>query len=424
MSKSMLLGAVGRQAIAIATLSLLPLSSAWAQGATASGDDVSGVGKIGKLHDNIRRAQLRESLYQEVSGLYADYTKWKTGVQNATNVSFSMDVSALQQWGLSGGGSPALQFIAAPSIDWTVFSSKQWGTGSVQIYYAAVPKYPTSQNAADIQSNLGLITSINDYDSRSMNFSQLTYTQATPDNKWLLTVGQYPMFNFDGNAYLGNQQQNFNNYILAQNGTATYPLTGWGAYLQFNATGDIQFAAGLQATNNVLGQTLTTSGIGDNCCAWFGYVQWTPSIRGLGSSQYSLSYFDTPALPGQPSSRNWSINAVQNLNSTWAVFARANGASGYVTPIRQSYALGGAMNNPLNRSATDQIGLAVGYSDVAPPPTNPSNARNEKIVSAYWTWTLFGGLLLTPSAQVIFDPGLNPDKDSVTVLSLRATFMF
>ena len=82
------------------------------------------------------------------------------------------------------------------------------------------------------------------------------------------------------------------------------------------------------------------------------------------------------------------------------------------------------MNNPLQRASTDQIALAFGLSDAANPPTNPPNARNEKALEAYWTWTFLGGLLLTPSAQVIFDPALNPAKDNVSVLSLRITFMF
>src|SRR5271169_3085395 len=298
--------------------------------------DVSQVGKIGRLHDNIRRAQQRESLYQEVSDLYADYTKWKSQVEKETNVAFSMDVSLLQQWGFSGGGSPSLQIYAAPSVDWTVFKSNSWGTGSVQLAYNYVT-YPTARNAADIQANLGLITPINDFPGNSKTFAQLTYTQATPDNKWLFTAGQYPMYNFDGNAYLGNQQVNFNNYLFAQNATQTYLVTGLGAYVQYNATSTVQLAAGFQGTNNPLGQTLTSKNFNSDCCAWFGYVQWTPHFHGLGSAQYSFSYFDTPSIPSQPATKGWSVNAVQNLNESWAVFARANGASGFVTPIKNSY---------------------------------------------------------------------------------------
>jgi Carbohydrate-selective porin, OprB family len=184
------------------------------------------------------------------------------------------------------------------------------------------PTIPHSSNAADITAKLGLVTSINDNPSKFVSFSQLTYTHTTPDNSWSFAVGQYPMFNFDGNAY------------------------------------------------------------------------------------------------------NWSLNAVQNLSKTWAIFARANTASGAVNPIKSSYALGVAMNDPLKRTATDQIAVAVGYSDVAPPPVNPAGARDEKVVEAYWSWTVFGGLLPTPSAQVTFDPALDPGRAGVLVLSIRATLLF
>jgi hypothetical protein len=386
-------------------------------------NDVRDVGKIGRMHGQIRRAQERESLRQEITDLYADYTNWKTRVQNETNVAYSLDVSLLGQWGKPGGGSSALQIYATPSLDWTVFKSDSWGTGSIQVAYNLVT-YPTIQNAADIQSNLGLITPINLFPSNTQNFAQLTYTQATPDNKWLLTAGQYPLYNFDSNAYLGNQQQNFNNYLFAQNATQTYLLTGLGAYVQFNATSTVQFASGVQGANNVLGQAISATNFSDTCCASFGYVQWTPHFHGLGSAQYSFSYFYTPSIPAQAATSGWSVNAVQNLNETWAMFARANGASGFVTQIKNSYALGVAMNNPLKRSSTDQIALDVGVSEAASPPVNPANARNEKPIEAYWTWTFFGGLLLTPSVQFILDPALNPTKNDVWVLSLRATFMF
>ena len=404
-------------------------TTAWCQSAPADDpilgtQDVTGIGKIGRLHDNIRRAQRRESAYQELADVYTDYTKWKARVQNETNVAFSVDVSMLEQWGFADGGSPALQIWAAPSVDWTLFKSKQWGTGSIQLGYNATTRYPTAQNAADIQSNLGLITPINDNSTRFMNFAQLTYTQATPDNKWLFTGGQYPLSNFDGNAYLGNQQQNFTNYLFAQNATQTYLDTGLGAYVQFNATSTFQLAAGFQGANNVPGHTISGNNFSSDCCAWFGYAQWTPHFHGLGPAQYSFSYFDTPSIPAQPATRGWSVNAVQHLSDTYAVFARANGASGFVTPIKNAYALGVAMNNPMQRASTDQIALAVGLSDAAGPPTNPPGARSEKVIEAYWTWTVLGGLLLTPSVQLIFDPALNPAKASVSVLSLRATFLF
>ncbi len=70
-------------------------------------------------------------------------------------------------------------------------------------------------------------------------------------------------------------------------------------------------------------------------------------------------------------SQGWSINAVLNLNSTRAVFGRANPAYDTLTPIRSSFANGGAMNKPLERSATDETSLGIGYGTASAAPLNP-----------------------------------------------------
>ena len=76
----------------------------------------------------------------------------------------------------------------------------------------------------------------------------------------------------------------YTNYLFAQSATQTYLNEGLGAYVQFNASPRVQFAAGLQATNNTSGVTIATHDLGDHCGTWFGYVQWQPQFRGLGSA--------------------------------------------------------------------------------------------------------------------------------------------
>jgi porin len=386
--------------------------------------DTSSVARIGRVHEGLRRFTLRRLLYKVASDDYGEYSEFKARVEKDTGLSWSMDLSYMQQWGRQDGGSPAGQWLATPLVDWTLFDSSRIGAGSLQLAYVAA-RYSTRQSAADVQGNLGLITPINDYAERQNTFYQLTYTHSLPGNKVSVSVGQYTLYNFDGNQYLANQQQNFNNYVLAQNGSQTYAQAGLGAYVQVNATSTIQFAAGFQSANNISGATLSTRHFGDDGYSWFGYAQWTPVFKGLGPAQYSIMYYEVPGVPLQsPQSQGWSLNAVQNLSDTWAVFARANRAYDYVTPIRASYALGAALNDPLGRNPTDQIGLAFGYSDAAPQPTNPAGTRDEKLVEAYWNWTFAKGLLFTPGVQYISNPALDRSRNDAWVVSLRSTLMF
>src|SRR5215472_4031013 len=123
-------------------------------------EGISGIAAIGRLQERRRRARERESLYQRLEAGYGDYVRWKARFERDTRIDFSVDVSFLEQWGFPNGGSPSLQIYAAPTLDWTAFESKEWGTGSVLIAYSYVPHYPTRQNAADITARLGLITPI------------------------------------------------------------------------------------------------------------------------------------------------------------------------------------------------------------------------------------------------------------------------
>ena len=214
-------------------------------------------------------------------------------------------------------------------------------------------------------------------------------------------------------GFLVIETNNFNNYLFAQNGNSTYPIGGLGANAQVNVTTTVQLAGGFQNATDMTGAKLTIKGFGKQNLTWFGYMQWTPKFHGLGAAQYSFTYYDVPVVAEQPSSSTGcSFSAAQNLNNTWAVFGRANGAWGSQTPIAASYAIGGAMNNPLGRSKMDQIGLAIGYAVAAEPPTNPPGTGDEISVETYWNWEFFGGLLLTPDLQYISNPARDTERDS------------
>lgn len=309
-----------------------------------SAADTSGVPKIGLVHDALRRGTQRHTVSQEMTNLYGDYSRFKTRFQQETGLTWNVDATLTQQWGVPDGGSPALSVLGGLSANYELFRSPTVGAGSLQFlgYYNS---YLTRANAADVQSNLGLITPINDWPINQSVLYQLTYTQTLPGNRLSISVGQYPFQNFDNNQYLANSQLNFINYIFSQNGSATYAAAGHGAFAQWNATNAVQFAAGFQFPNSDSIATRAFEPFQYGDLGWFGYAQWTPKFTGLGAAQYSLTWQESPAVKREPTTHGWSLNAVQNLNDVWAVFGRANGAGGFTTRIRASYALGVAMNN-------------------------------------------------------------------------------
>lgn len=409
----------------VGAFDLCMVAPAHGEPAGVSSTDNTSMNHVGRVHDRVRAARTREqpSLDEEITDLYGRYVEAKDRFQKATNLQYSLDVSVMYQWGSPGGGPPAGQLLLSPSVNWDFPGETPIGSGSLQFAYD-FPWYMTGRNAGDVQGKLDLITPVNDFPSNVQSFDQLTFTDVLPGGRASIIVGQFALANFDANQYAGNQQINFIAYPLAQNGSATYPVASLGAYAQVNPITGISFAAGFQDANNVVGKSIQFDTFGDGRYTWFGYGQWNPQFRHLASGQFSFLYYRSPAVPAQASTSGWSVNGVQNLNDTWGLFLRANGASGYTTPVRTSIAGGGAWNDPLKRDRLDQIGLGIVWDHAARPPANPPDARDEWLVEAYWAWTFFRGLQLTPDLQIYIHPALDPGRSSVWLFSLRTLFLF
>jgi carbohydrate-selective porin OprB len=385
--------------------------------------DLAVPSRVSKVYEDLRRSTRQHRLRAEKGGPWGAYAKRKLRFQQEIGFQWSLDISLLQQWGLPNGGRPSLQFLAGLSLSYDLFGDDILGTGSLQ-FAGTLATYPTEQTAADTGSDLGIISTINDWPVSQRQLDQLTYTQSSPTGRLSISVGQFPFDNFDGNRYLDNQQQDFVNYIFAQNGSATYAAAGLGAYAQFSPAKSVKLAVGFQYPNNASVATLTVPGLDTGDHAWVAFAQWTPALATDRSGAYSLTYYESPTGSQQPATRGWSLNAAQDLDKHWALFGRANSAYSTTASIRASYALGLALKDPLDRNPGDRIGLAIGYSEPGDPPAVPEDARRERVVESYWNWSVLGGLLLTPDVQLILDPALDPARDSVWVLSLRTTLVF
>ena len=130
----------------------------------------------------------------------------------------------MAQKGVPDAGKTATQSVYAPTFSWQMFNDEKFGSGTINASYTAVRYW--GNNGANIGNNLFLANSVNDYPTPSNAFEQLSYTHSLFDNKFSITVGQFPLYDFDGSQYDSNQQTNFINYALSQNASETYPVAG------------------------------------------------------------------------------------------------------------------------------------------------------------------------------------------------------
>ncbi|MGE0578194.1 carbohydrate porin [Reyranella sp.] len=382
---------------------------------------------VGKVHDKNRAARKRHelSLADEADHLHRRFARARQEIEEATGITFSMEASLTSQWGTPNGGFGAFQTMFTPAVNWAAFDLPEVGAGSFQFHFLSA-NYLTATDATALGGSINLISPINNQPTANNQFVQVTYTHSFPGNWLSLSFGQYPLSNFDGNAYANDQQVNFIGFSLTQNGSQNYAQAGIGAYAQVNPTREITLAAGFQDANDISGSYIQTTTFGQGQYAWFGYGAWSPTISGWGQGTYSLLYYSQPSVTIQPiASEGLSFNAAQPIGERLGLFVRANTAWRSSFAIQSSIAAGGVVNDPLRRSPQDQIGLAMAWNATNMSLFAGTGARpSETMLEAYWSWSIYRTLVVTPDIQLYLQPALAPSSDLSAVFTIRVTQLF
>ncbi len=388
-------------------------------------DDQTGSSSSSRKEVEMRQEHTHSRLRSaEAESLAKKYSLFKERLEQETGLSYTIDVSFLGQRGAPNGKGTPWQSQYYGTVNWDMFQSDTYGSGSMQLAYTAVRYW--GMNANTLADRISVINPVNDYPENANYFDQLSFTYQLPGSlNWLsVTAGQFPIYNFDGTAYDSNQQINFINDALSQNGSDVYPSASLGAFVTMTPNDLWSISFGFQDAHNISGSRITTDQFDQKRFTSFGSVSFTPTIEGWGMGEYSLLLYNQPSVPEQPQNSNgWSLNLSQNIGQ-FGVFARINGASHSLNSIQQSYVIGGVYNNPFHRNSLDQIGLAATFNKLNKKVNGEGTRAYENVVEAYWSFGLSEFMILTPDIQFYLNPGADTEQSTATVTSLRATFMF
>ena len=357
----------------------------------------------------------------DARSLGTDYSMFKYWLNKNYGFDYGIDVTLMPQRGAPSGEYNAFQTYIYPYLTWTTFKN-EYGTGQLNMAYTIV-RYG-NHDASDVASNMGVVSSINDYDDKTNEFNELYYTyQLGGDWDWLtLGLGQFPIYNWDGSNYNSNQQVNFINYALSQNPSSTYSIAGVGGFVTVAPNDEWSMTLGAQDASNVDGISVRVNDLNDGHFTSFGQVEWTPTNR-FGDFQASVLLYNQPGVKEQPQTTNgWSVNLSQNLGEKFNVFARVNGVSGHMDTIDQSWSGGLVWLNPLERNALDQIGFAYALNKINEEAVGEPLAHDtEHVLEAYWAVGFSKWMTITPDIQFYIHPALNQKSDYGTAVSLRLT---
>lgn len=332
-----------------------------------------------------------------------DYADFKTWLKQDTGLTYSVQLSTMPQYGRQ----TSWQNMYHGNTNWQ--ATKNF---SVQAAYTGTKYF--GRNATAVSNDMGVAVPINDYPENSNSFDRFSATYAL--DRLSLTIGQFPIYAFDGGRYNSNQQINFNNYSLAQDATQLYPVAGLGAYLTFTPTDMWSFAVGAQDATNLSGHTITTSGFDQKKVNGFAYASYKPKY-----GQYNLLVYYQPSVDAQPEDTwGWSFNALRNFGKI-GVFMAANGTTARLQNVQQSYAVGTVYNNPFGRNTSDQIGLAYALNKLN---TEMTERSVESVFEIYYDFSITKYFVLTPDFQFYLNPGNDDSKRIAAAATLRVTASF
>lgn len=362
--------------------------------------------------------------WENLSSLPQKYADFKKKLADKTGINYTLDASFLPQRVSPNGKKTAWQSQYYGTIGWNMFSSDTWGSGMLQSAYTAVRYWGANGN--DLSNQIGVLNPINDYSENSNYFDQLSYTHtfAGKANILSVTIGQFPMYLFDGGDYNSNQQINFLNEALSQNATSNYPSASLGAYATLTPNEQISVSFGAQNANNISGETISWNKMKKGKFTEFVSATWTPTFFGQ-PGQYSVLLYNQPDTDEQElTSRGWSINLQQNITDKIALFGRINGVGQSAGFAKQSYVFGGVYNNPFNRNELDQIGLATAFNKLNQDINGPGTRSWENVIEGYYAFGISNFMTLTPDFQFYINPGADLNRNTAFATSLRATLMF
>ena len=354
-----------------------------------------------------------------------DYLQIKKDLNDKVGLQYGVDISYTAQRGAPGGKQTSIQGYYYPYMTWNVFKDTAIGSGQINVNYNFIRYWGIY--GSELQNRLGVVAGQNDYTDNYESFSQASYTHTLPGKMdWLsVTIGQFPLYNFDGPNYLDNQQTGLFNFAMSQNASSTYASAGVGGYVQA-APDKWTFAAGYQDASNITGQTIRMRTAFDGYYTYFGYASYAPEIKCLGQGQYSFLYYYQPSVEEQVGiSRGYSFNMSQNLGEKWVLSGRANWSDGNIAAIKNSYVLAATLVNPFERNANDALTLGVSYNRLDNTALGaPAFWRDyENAVELQWVFGIGTLLTITPDIQFYPKAAVGEGHKFVTVAGLRAALL-
>ncbi len=253
------------------------------------------------------------------------------------------------------------------------------------------------------------------FNDSGLLLTNLFWTQRAENGAWTLQVGQIDVTDFVDIYGLVSPYSGFQNLAFNTNPTINTPNQGLG------------IAGGLKLSSNLYAVASIADANADSSDPDFDVFSDGNLFKSLElgyTSAFDRIYFDNVHLTlwhadaAEDGSRaedyGAAFSAAWFVGNTWMPFFRAGASKGTAALY--------------DRSVSTGIGYYGRNTDLAGLGLNWAEARgvdgDQFTLEAFYRFSISPGLQITPSAQFISNPLLNPDQDSIALFSLRTRIVF
>ncbi len=253
------------------------------------------------------------------------------------------------------------------------------------------------------------------FNDSGLLLTNLFWTQRAENGAWTLQVGQIDVTDFVDIYGLVSPYSGFQNLAFNTNPTINTPNQGLGI------AGGLKLSSNLYAVASIADANADPS---DPDFDVFSDGNLFKSLELAYTSAFDRIYFDNVHLTlwhadaAEDGSRaedyGAAFSAAWFVGNTWMPFFRAGASKGTAALY--------------DRSVSTGIGYYGRNTDLAGLGLNWAEARgidgDQFTLEAFYRFSISPGLQITPSAQFISNPLLNPDQDSIALFSLRTRIVF
>jgi porin len=241
--------------------------------------------------------------------------------------------------------------------------------------------------------------------------SNLYWEQVFSGQQAGIAVGRVDPTDFIDILGYGNPWTGFQNASIILNATIVLPDPGIGVAFAARVLEQWTVVAGLYDANGKMAEIDAFDGGAE----FFKHLElgWSPSAEDRFFKRVHLIgwHVDERDDAGIPASWGLGLSASWVFSDRWTTFLRAGWSDGNAPPLNAGVTAG-VIRTFKHRN--DAVGIGASWGSPA-----VSELRDQYSFETYYRFQFAQNLAITPSVQLLVNPALNPDNDTIWILGVQ-----